>query len=79
MSKLSNFLHLKIYRRTFLLYLLIVLVFVTAIIFMFYRNMVSGGLADYAGEVEARFSQAELQIQSVADAIDSFYMPAILC
>ena len=49
---------------------------------MFYRNMVSGGLADYAGEVEARFSQAELQIQSVADAIDSFlpiYMPAILC
>lgn len=73
MSKLSNFLHLKIYRRTFLLYLLIVLVFVTAIIFMFYRNMVSGGLADYAGEVEARFSQAELQIQLVADAIDSFF------
>lgn len=73
MSKLSNFLHLKIYRRTFLLYLLIVLVFVTAIIFMFYRNMISGGLADYAGEVETRFTQVESQMQSVTDAIDSFF------
>ena len=73
MSKLSNFLHLKIYRRTFLLYLLVVLIFITVMIALFYSNMVSGVLDAYAQEAEAGFSQGERQLVSVTGAIDNFF------
>lgn len=59
MSKLSNFLHLKIYRQTFLLYLVIVLTFVTIMIFVFYSNMQSSTMEPYVREAEAAFSQVE--------------------
>lgn len=73
MSKLSNFLHLKIYRRTFLLYLLIVLIFATTIITIFYTSMTAHGLSAFAGEVDSRFYQAERQIQQVTDSVDNFF------
>ena len=44
MSKLSNFLHLKIYRKTFLLYLIIVLCFVTIMVCVFYSSMQSSSM-----------------------------------
>ena len=62
MSKLSNFLHLKIYRQTFLLYLVIVLTFVTIMIFVFYSNMQSSTMEPYVREAEAAFSQVERQL-----------------
>lgn len=73
MSKLSNFLHLKIYRRTFLLYVLIVLVFTIALTLVFHNNMVSGGLTTYGTEVDTCFSQVERQLGTVTDAIDNFF------
>ena len=79
MSKLSNFLHLKIYRQTFLLYLVIVLTFVTIMIFVFYSNMQSSTMEPYVREAEAAFSQVERQLDSITDSIDHFfthlYMP----
>ncbi len=72
MSKLSNFLHLKIYRQTFLLYLVIVLTFVTIMIFVFYSNMQSSTMEPYVREAEAAFSQVERQLDSITDSIDHF-------
>ena len=73
MSKLSNFLHLKIYRQTFLLYLVIVLTFVTIMIFVFYSNMQSSTMEPYVREAEAAFSQVERQLDSITDSIDHFF------
>ncbi|HIT27942.1 MAG TPA: hypothetical protein IAD05_02470, partial [Candidatus Faecousia gallistercoris] len=73
MSKLSNFLHLKIYRRTFLLYLSIVLIFVTAMLVVFYHNMQSNGMEAYLQVSDTAFTQAERQLNSVTNAIDNFF------
>lgn len=73
MSKLSNFLHLKIYRQTFLLYLVIVLTFVTIMIFVFYSNMQSSTMEPYVREAESAFSQVERQLDSITDSIDRFF------
>ena len=59
MSKLSNFLHLKIYRKTFLLYLIIVLCFVTIMVFVFYSSMQSSSMESYTREADVAFSQVE--------------------
>ncbi len=77
MSKLSNFLHLKIYRQTFLLYLVIVLTFVTIMIFVFYSNMQSSTMEPYVREAEAAFSQVERQLDSITDSIDHFFYPSL--
>lgn len=73
MSKLSNFLHLKIYRQTFLLYLVIVLTFVTIMIFVFYSNMQASSMEPYIREADAAFSQVERQLDSLTDSIDHFF------
>ena len=73
MSKLSNFLHLKIYRKTFLLYLIIVLCFVTIMVFVFYSSMQSSSMESYTREADVAFSQVERQLDSVTDSIDHFF------
>ncbi len=73
MLKLSNFLHLKIYRRTFLIYLLVVLFFVTTLLTMFYKMSISDGLASYRSVADGRFLQAEQQLTSLTTSIDAFF------
>lgn len=73
MSKLSNFLHLKIYRRTFSLYILVILIFMTLMGYLLYSNLVSSGLTAYGQDAEALFSQTERQLASVTDIIDNFF------
>ncbi len=52
MSKLSSFLRLKVYRRTFLLYLVIVLVAITTLLFVFHSNIMSRSLESYVNEAD---------------------------
>lgn len=73
MSKLSNFLHLKIYRRTFLLYLLIVLIFMTVVIFAFYSNMQARSMESYRTVATSAFAQSERQLDTITDTIDNFF------
>ena len=73
MSKLSSFLRLKVYRRTFLLYLAIVLVAITTLLFVFYSNIMSRSMESYVNEADASFTQAERQLTSVTSAIDNFF------
>ena len=73
MSKLSSFLRLKVYRRTFLLYLVIVLVAITTLLFVFHSNIMSRSLESYVNEADTAFAQAERQLTSVTSAIDNFF------
>ncbi len=73
MLKLSNFLHLKIYRRTFLIYLFVVLFFATILLTMFYNMSISDGLSSYRSVADGRFLQAEQQLSSVTASIDAFF------
>ena len=66
MSKLSNFLHLKIYRRTFLLYLSIVLIFVTAMLVVFYHNMQSNGMEAYLQVSDTAFTQRRSALRDLS-------------
>ena len=73
MLKLSNFLHLRIYRRTFLIYLLVVLFFVTMLLAMFYNMTITDGLSSYRNVADGRFLQAEQHLSSIATSIDTFF------
>ena len=71
--KTSNFLQLKIYRRTFLIYLLIVTVFFSLIIYNYYMNAQAAGLQAFSEQMNRAFTQVEKEMDSVTDTIDNFF------
>lgn len=70
--KASNFLQLKIYRRTFLIYLSIVIVFFFFIISNRYNNARLAGQQFFSEHMDRAFSQAEDELDSVIGTIDNF-------
>ena len=70
--KASNFLKLKIYRRTFLAYLSIVIVFFFFIISNRYTNARIVGQQLFAEHMDRAFSRVEDELDSVIVTIDNF-------
>ncbi len=70
--KASNFLQLKIYRRTFLIYLFIVIVFFFFIISNRYKNARLAGQQLFSEHMDRAFSQAEDELDGVIGTIDNF-------
>lgn len=71
--KTSNFLQLKIYRRTFLIYLLIVTVFFSLIIYNYYIKAQTAGLQAFSQQMNRAFTQVEEEMDSVTETIDNFF------
>ncbi len=71
--KTSNFLQLKIYRRTFLIYLIIVTVFFSLIIYNYYSNAQIAGMQAFSQQMNRAFLQVEEEMGSVTGTIDNFF------
>ncbi len=83
MAKPSVFLHLRIYRRTFCFYLVIVLIFSVVLLSFFWRNGQANAMASFEADSAMAFREAETKIQGVTRDIDAFITrlyanPAIL-
>ena len=70
--KVSNFLQLKIYRRTFLIYLSIVIVFFFFIISNRYNNARIVGQQIFSEHMDRAFSRVEDELDGVIGTIDNF-------
>lgn len=70
--KASNFLQLKIYRRTFFIYLSIVIVFFFFIISNRYNNARTAGQQIFSEHMDRAFSQVEDELDGVIGTIDNF-------
>ncbi len=70
--KVSNFLQLKIYRRTFFIYLSIVAVFFFFIISNRYNNARTAGQQFFAVDMNRAFYQVEDELDGVIATIDNF-------
>lgn len=68
----SNFLQLKIYRRTFLVYLSIVVIFCTLIISNSYNNAYIAGQQAFEDRMKRAFVQMEGELDGVVATIDNF-------
>lgn len=71
--KVSNFLQLKIYRRTFLIYLFIVTVFYALIVYNCYRNALIAGQQAFTEQMNRAFLQVEHELDGVTETIDNFF------
>ena len=70
--KASNFLQLKIYRRTFFIYLSIVIVFFFFIISNRYKNARLAGQQFFSEHMDRAFSQVENELDGIVNTIDNF-------
>lgn len=70
--KASSFLQLKIYRRTFLIYLFIVIVLFFFIISNRYSNARIAGQQFFSEQMDRAFFQVEEELDSVVSTIDNF-------
>ena len=70
--KASNFLQLKIYRRTFFIYLSIVIVFFFFIISNRYNNARLAGQQFFSEHMDRAFSQVEDELDGIVNTIDNF-------
>ncbi|MCI9073017.1 MAG: histidine kinase [Lachnospiraceae bacterium] len=71
--KVSNFLQLKIYRKTFLIYLFIVTVFYGLIVYNCYSNALMAGQQAFTEQMNWAFTQVEDQLDDVTGSIDNFF------
>lgn len=73
MGRYSGFLRLKIYRRTFFLYVAILLVFSSVLMAVFYRNVQATALRDFEADTALAFRETETRLQGTARDIDAFF------
>lgn len=69
-----RFLSLKIYKTTFLLYLLTVLFFFTGAISILYLNIRNSAVENYYTQTSACFDSTEQQLNHVTTSIDNFFI-----
>ena len=72
MARPSVFLRLKIYRRTFCIYLAIVVVFSVMLLSFFYRSVQATGQASFEADTALAFRETETKLQGVTRDIDAF-------
>lgn len=70
MSRPSVFLRSKIYRRTFLMYVLIVLIATAVILSVFYNNIKITGQTGFESDADLAFRQTETQLAEITRDID---------
>lgn len=73
MKRTFRFLKLEVYRRTFLLYIAIVLIFMFLAVFISYRSMKGNAQQAFLQEADAAFFQSEKHLEDISDSIDSFF------
>lgn len=73
MKKAFRFLKLEIYRRTFLLYIAIILIFMPLVLTVSYRTMKENAENAFLQEADDAFSQSEQRLEEVSDNIDTFF------
>ena len=75
-SKRANryFFHMRIYRRTFLVYLLIVLFLVTGVLAVLSYTVRSVGLNAFSSEANSSFMLLEQQLTHVSSSIDALFV-----
>lgn len=73
MAKPPGFLRLKIYRRTFSMYLAIVAVFSLVLLTFSYRAIQNTAQANFKSEAEQAFRETESNLSLVTRDIDTFY------
>lgn len=73
MSKSLSFLRLKIYQRTFLLYVVIVAIFMIIILGLTFNYIAITAQNNFSSDAVAAFVQSENQIASIRGHIDSFF------
>ncbi len=73
MSKYSNFLHTKAYRRTFLTYQVIALLLAATILGFVYRDMLNSAQENFVAESTKVYEGVDRRVGQVVNSIDQFY------
>ena len=72
MSKYANFLHTEVYRKTFLTYLTIVLVFLVTILSFMYRDIYKSAQENFVREASQACETLDRQAGELVASIDQF-------